>query len=88
MMFGRIKRKGDADWIKRTTIPPWAPGRYAPFIHLLIGNCVKVYIVSLFTSPFILFSSLFPFLMYSFSLRIDLLRLQAGGRKRRPNLGF
>jgi len=48
-----------------------------------------VYVVRMFTSyasPLILFLHLFPY--FSFPLRIDPLRFQARGRKRRPNLGF
>jgi len=46
-----------------------------------------IYIVCLFTSPLILFFFL-TFPCISFSYRTDPLRFHAGGRKRRPNLGF
>ena len=69
-----------------------APRRNAPLIRFLITALYCLLVIS-YASPLIVFSSLFltyllPYLSLSFPLRIDPLRFQAGGRKRRLNLAL
>jgi len=62
-------------------------GKYCAFDSFF--DFGAIYIVCLFASyvsPLMPFLYFFPYL--SFTLRIDPLRFEAGGRKRRPNLDF
>jgi len=70
-------------------LPSVGSGEYCAldsFVDLgTVFACLRHLLPHLFCSLFFLIY-LLPYL--SFPLRIDPLRLQAGGRKRQPNLGF